>query len=123
MLCSVYFILGTILQPNVCTVCQARTTVASSSRIDDLVKSSTNPGSSSLISFSKGYLKEYIQAQLTGLTSKEFKAKEFYYHRSYQKDITREHSNIDKEEANSRKECFDKLAQHKAKCSLCEISN
>ena len=118
MLCSVYFILGTILQPNVCIVCQARKTAASSSGIDDLVKSSTNPGSSSLISFSKGYLKEYIQAQLTGLT-----AKEFYYHRSYQKDITREHSNIDKEEANSRKECFDKLAQHKAKCSLCEISS
>lgn len=34
------------------------------------------------------------------------------YHRSLQRDITREHGDTDKEELNSLKECFDKLVQH-----------
>ena len=71
-----------------------------------------NPRSSSLISFSEGCLDKCIQAQLIGLIVEEIKAKEFYYHRSCQRDITREHSNIDKEEVNSSKKCFDKMVQH-----------
>ena len=57
-------------------------------------------------------LERVIQVQLTGLTAEEIKAKEFYYHKPCQGDITREHVNIDKEEVNSRKECFDKLVQY-----------
>ena len=106
------FLLGTVLQQTECIVCRVRKTAASSSGYEDLVKSSTYPGSSSLISFSEGCFNEYIQAQLTGVTVEEIKAKEFYYHRSCQRDITREHGNIDKEEVNSRKECFNKLVKH-----------
>ena len=46
-------------------------TAASSSGYEDLVKCSTYPGSSSLISFSEGRLNEDMQAQLTGLTVEE----------------------------------------------------
>ena len=56
-------------------------------------------------------MNEFIQAQLTGLTVEEIKDKEFYYHRSSQRDII-VHGDIDKEEVNSRKECFDELVQH-----------
>ena len=101
-----------MLQPKECIVCRARKTATSSSGYEDLVKCSTSPGSSSLISFFEGCLNEHIQAQLAGLTVEEIKAKEFYYHRSTQRDIIRENGNIDKKEVNSRKECFDKLAQH-----------
>ena len=106
------FLLGTLLQPKECIVCQARKTAASSSGYQDLVKCLNNTGSSSLISFSEGCLNKYIQAQLTGLRFEEIKAKEFCYHRSYQRDITREHGSINKEKVNSRKKCFNKLVQH-----------
>ena len=99
------FLLGTVIQPKECIA-------ASSSGYEDLVKCSTNPGSSSQISFSEGCLNKYIQAQLTGLVVEETKAKEFYYHRSCQREITREHGNIDKAKVNSHKECFDILVQH-----------
>ena len=103
------FLLGTVIQPKECIVCRARKTASSSSGYEDLVKCSTNPGLSSLISFSEGCLNKYIQAQLTGLAVEGTKAKEFYYHRSCQREITREHGNIDKAEVNSHKECFDVL--------------
>ena len=106
------FLLSTVLQPKEYIVCLARKTAASSSGYEDLVKCSTNPGSSSQISFSEGCLNKYIQAQLTGLVVEETKAKEFYYHRSCQREITREHGNIDKAKVNSHKECFDILVQH-----------
>ena len=72
------FLLGTELQLTECIVCQARKTAASPSGYEDLVKCLTNPGSSSLISFSEGCLNEYIQVQLTDLTAEEIKAKEFF---------------------------------------------
>ena len=106
------FFLSAVLQLKECIFCRARKTAASSSGYEDLVKCLTNPGPSSLITFSEEGLNKYIQAQLTGLGVKEIKAKEFYYHRSCQKDITRVYGNIDKEEVNSRKECFNKLIQH-----------
>ena len=97
------FLLGTVLQLTECIVCQARKTATSPSGYEDLVKCLTNPGSSSLISFSEGCLNEYIQVQLTDLTAEEIKAKEFYSKRYRQRDITREQGNINKEEVNSRK--------------------
>ena len=102
------FLLGTLLQPKECIVCQARKTAASSSDYEDLVKCLNNTGSSSLISFSEGCLNEYIQAQLISLRFEEIKAKEFCYRRSCQRDITREHGSINKES----KKCLNKLVQH-----------
>ena len=123
----------TVLQPKEFIVCQERQTAASTSGYEDLVKRLNNPRLPSLILFSEGWLNEYMQAQLTGLTKKKIMAKMFYHHNSCLRDITREHDNIDKEEVNLHKGCFNKLVQHvchtlnidnfQAESSLCKVYN
>ena len=65
-------------------------------------------------SFAEGASDEYVQAQLAGLTTYEIKAKEFYYHRSCQRDIYRIHNKDTNTSAehNIREECFANLLKH-----------
>ena len=55
---------------------------------------------------------DYVRAQLLGLSVNDLFAREFFYHRSCQRNITRTQKNRGNEEYKTTKECFENLVTY-----------
>ena len=108
---SGFVFLGAILQPLEYIICQRDKTHTSSNRYEHLIKCTTETAAISLAAFAQESSSEYVKAQLYGLNIREIIAREFYYHRTCQRNITRTDKDMS-EEYHKRESCFASLVAH-----------
>ena len=90
-------------------ICRSKNTAPGSSGYEDLTTCATNSCSEYLLLFAEESFDDYIGAQLLGLSVNDVLARESFYYRSCQRNITGTQKNRGNEEYKTRKECFENL--------------
>ena len=101
-----------ILQPIECIICRSKKTEPGSSVYEDLTKCTKKSGSESLLLFAEESPDDCVRAQLLGMSVNDVLAREYFYHRSCQRNITLKQKNRGNEEYKTRKECFENLVTY-----------
>ena len=95
-----------------CVICQAHKTGSKGTGYETLTKCVTTSAAEALLSLANKRENEYTSFELTGLTASNIIAKEYHYHRSCYKNITRkqkEKMDTEEQESNARSRSFDSL--------------
>ena len=101
---------GSILAPQICIICQKNKRHPKSSGFEDPIKCITTSSAQTLIEICTSG-NEYQQAQISGLSALDVIAKEFHFHHTCYRHISKS-SDPCNSDSQTRKKCFDDLVSY-----------
>ena len=101
---------GSILAPQTCIICQKNKGHLKSSGFEDSIKCITTSSAQTLIEICTSG-NEYQQAQISGLSALDVITKEFHFHRTCYRQISKP-SDPCNSDSETRKRCFDDLVSY-----------
>lgn len=111
------FLGSTILAKNECIICQRNKTAHTGTGYEELIKCVTIEAAVTLIDYARNSDDQYVKTQLMNSGQDVVIAKEFKFHRTCYRDITRakdrnESSNEKREDRQNREKCFQLLKDY-----------
>lgn len=104
---------GEILARKECVICQSNKTCRGGSGYEQIVKTVTTTTAETLLIFADNTTNEYAKTELGGKTPDELILKEFYFHRTCYRNISRPvKSTIRNQEDDYRDECFEIVKEY-----------